>query len=82
MFDKDGNGKGEYWAGDAGWKSTRMWQVKFKSYGPLFRLAKPLPNGKNALWSSTKGRPSACGGGPHMSPVSAAQTCMELPLTC
>ena len=34
MFDKDGNGKGEYWAGDAGWKSTKMWQVKFKSYGP------------------------------------------------
>lgn len=33
MFDKDGNGKGEYWAGDAGWKSTRMWQVKFKDYG-------------------------------------------------
>ena len=33
MFDKDGNGKGEYWAGDAGWKSTKMWQVKFKSYG-------------------------------------------------
>lgn len=33
MFDKDGNGKGEYWAGDAGWKSTRVWQVKFKSYG-------------------------------------------------
>jgi len=33
MFDKDGNGKGEYWAGDAGWKSTRMWQVKFKGYG-------------------------------------------------
>lgn len=33
MFDKDGNGKGEYWAGDAGWKSTRMWQVKFNSYG-------------------------------------------------
>ncbi|WP_434055931.1 MAG: glycine betaine ABC transporter substrate-binding protein [Roseibium sp.] len=33
MFDKDGNGKGEYWSGDAGWKSTRMWQVKFKSYG-------------------------------------------------
>lgn len=33
LFDKDGNGKGEYWAGDAGWKSTRMWQVKFKSYG-------------------------------------------------
>ncbi len=33
MFDKDGNGKGEYWAGDAGWNSTRMWQVKFKDYG-------------------------------------------------
>ena len=33
MFDTDGNGKGEYWAGDAGWKSTKMWQVKFKSYG-------------------------------------------------
>ena len=33
MFDKDGNGKGEYWAGDAGWASTKMWQVKFKSYG-------------------------------------------------
>lgn len=33
MFDKDGNGKGEYWPGDAGWNSTRMWQVKFKSYG-------------------------------------------------
>ena len=33
MFDKDDNGKGEYWAGDAGWKSTKMWQVKFKDYG-------------------------------------------------
>ncbi|MEM7072678.1 MAG: glycine betaine ABC transporter substrate-binding protein [Pseudomonadota bacterium] len=33
MFDKDGNGKGEYWAGDAAWKSTKMWQVKFKDYG-------------------------------------------------
>ncbi|MCP8894157.1 hypothetical protein KYK29_04380 [Shinella daejeonensis] len=33
LFDKDGNGKGEYWAGDAGWASTKMWQVKFKSYG-------------------------------------------------
>ncbi len=32
MFDKDGNGKGEYWAGDASWKSTKMWQVKFKDY--------------------------------------------------
>ncbi len=33
MFDKDNNGKGEYWAGDAAWKSTKMWQVKFKDYG-------------------------------------------------
>jgi len=33
MFDKDGNGKGEYWAGDAAWKSTKIWQVKMKSYG-------------------------------------------------
>lgn len=33
MFDKDGNGKGKYWAGDVGWKLTRMWEVKFKSYG-------------------------------------------------
>lgn len=33
MFDTDGNGKGEYWAGDAAWKSTKMWQVKFKDYG-------------------------------------------------
>lgn len=33
MFDKDGNGKGEYWPGDAGWASTKTWQIKFKSYG-------------------------------------------------
>ena len=33
LFDKDKNGKGEYWAGDSGWKSTKMWQVKFKDYG-------------------------------------------------
>ena len=33
MFDTDGDGLGEYWAGDAGWASTRMWQVKFRSYG-------------------------------------------------
>ncbi|MEM6305158.1 MAG: glycine betaine ABC transporter substrate-binding protein [Pseudomonadota bacterium] len=32
-FDKDGNGKGEYWAGDASWKSTKIWQVKMKDYG-------------------------------------------------
>ena len=33
MFDKDGNSKGGYWAEAEGWKSTKMWQVKFKSYG-------------------------------------------------
>ena len=33
MFDKDGNGKGEYWPGDAGWKASKVWQVKFKDYG-------------------------------------------------
>lgn len=33
LFDKNGNGKGEYWAGDASWTSTKIWQVKFKSYG-------------------------------------------------
>lgn len=33
LFDTDGDGKGEYWAGDATWSSTKMWQVKFKSYG-------------------------------------------------
>ncbi|MEL6410443.1 MAG: glycine betaine ABC transporter substrate-binding protein [Pseudomonadota bacterium] len=33
LFDKDGNGKGEYWAGDASWKSTKIWQVKMKDYG-------------------------------------------------
>lgn len=33
MFDSDGNGKGEYWPGDAAWKSTKLWQVKFRDYG-------------------------------------------------
>ena len=33
MFDTDGNGKGEYWAGDTTWASTKRWQIKFKSYG-------------------------------------------------
>ena len=33
MFDKDGNSKGACRARDTGWKSTRMWQVKFESYG-------------------------------------------------
>ena len=33
MFDSDGDGLGEYWAGDVTWASTKRWQVKFKSYG-------------------------------------------------
>lgn len=33
MFDKDGDGLGEYWAGDNGWASTKTWQIKFDSYG-------------------------------------------------
>jgi len=33
MFDTDGDGKGEYWAGDVTWASTKRWQIKFKSYG-------------------------------------------------
>lgn len=33
LFDKDGNGKGEYWPGDANWGSTKLMQVKFESYG-------------------------------------------------
>ena len=32
-FDSDGDGLGEYWAGQAGWASTNIWQIKFKSYG-------------------------------------------------
>ncbi|MCY3874146.1 MAG: glycine/betaine ABC transporter substrate-binding protein [Rhodobacteraceae bacterium] len=33
MFDTDGDGLGEYWAGDVTWASTKRWQIKFKSYG-------------------------------------------------
>lgn len=32
-FDSDGNGLGELYAGQAGWNSTKMWQVKLRSYG-------------------------------------------------
>lgn len=32
MFDKDSDGLGEYRAGAADWASTKMWQIKFKSY--------------------------------------------------
>ncbi len=33
LFDKDGDGKGEYWPGDANWGSTKLLQIKFESYG-------------------------------------------------
>ena len=32
-FDSNGNGLGEIYAGQAGWNSTKMWQVKIRSYG-------------------------------------------------
>ncbi|BCG86701.1 glycine betaine ABC transporter substrate-binding protein [Mesorhizobium sp. 113-3-9] len=33
LFDSDGNGLGELWAGAAGWESTNQTQVRAKSYG-------------------------------------------------
>ena len=33
LFDVDGNGKGEFWAGAPGWASTNVENVKAKSYG-------------------------------------------------
>lgn len=33
LFDSDGNGKGEYWAGEEKWGATRLNQIKMKSYG-------------------------------------------------
>jgi glycine betaine/proline transport system substrate-binding protein len=33
LFDSDGNGKGELWAGAVGWESTNHTQVRGKSYG-------------------------------------------------
>ena len=33
LFDSDGNGKGELWAGAIGWESTNHSQVRGKSYG-------------------------------------------------
>jgi glycine betaine/proline transport system substrate-binding protein len=33
MFDSDGNGKGELWAGAVGWESTNHTEVRAKSYG-------------------------------------------------
>lgn len=32
-FDTDGNGLGEIYTGQAGWASTKTWNVKIKSYG-------------------------------------------------
>ena len=33
LFDSDGNGKGEIWAGEVGWESTNQMQIRAKSYG-------------------------------------------------
>ena len=33
LFDTDGNGKGEYWAGDSDWGAAKISLIKFKSYG-------------------------------------------------
>ena len=33
LFDSDGNGKGEFWAGAPGWASTNVEKVKARSYG-------------------------------------------------
>lgn len=33
QFDSDGNGKGEYWVGAAGWASTTVEMVRMHSYG-------------------------------------------------
>jgi len=33
LFDSDGNGKGEMWAGAVGWESTNHTEVRGKSYG-------------------------------------------------
>jgi glycine betaine/proline transport system substrate-binding protein len=41
LFDTDGDGLGEYWAGAPGWASTNEWEIKFKSYG-LSDLWEPL----------------------------------------
>jgi len=40
LFDSDGNGKGELWAGAVGWESTNHSEVRAKSYGfaPYFEF--------------------------------------------
>ena len=60
MFDTDGNGKGEYWAGDVTWASTKRWQIKFKSYGldglwePNIVSADTFKAGLAAAYASSK----------------------------
>ena len=60
MFDTDGNGKGEYWAGDVTWASTKRWQIKFKSYGldglwePNIVSADTFKAGLSAAYASSK----------------------------
>lgn len=60
MFDTDGDGLGEYWAGDVTWASTKRWQIKFKSYGldglwePLIVSADTFKAGLAAAYASSK----------------------------
>lgn len=54
MFDKDGDGLGEYWAGAPDWASTKMWQVKFKSYG-LDELWEPVLVPQDTFLAQLKG---------------------------
>ncbi len=58
MFDKDGDGKGEYWAGAPDWASTKMWQVKFKSYG-LEDLWEPVLVPQDTFLAQLKGNITA-----------------------
>jgi len=58
MFDKDGNGKGEYWAGAADWASAKMWQIKFKSYG-LGDLWEPVLVPQSTFLAELKGNIAA-----------------------
>lgn len=58
MFDKDGNGKGEYWAGGADWASAKMWQIKFKSYG-LSDLWEPILVPQATFLAELKGQIAA-----------------------
>ncbi|GMG83140.1 glycine betaine ABC transporter substrate-binding protein [Paralimibaculum aggregatum] len=60
MFDTDGDGLGEYWAGDVTWASTKRWQIKFKSYGldglwePNIVSADTFKAGLAAAYASSK----------------------------